>query len=154
MYGVDVEEGVVEKAKENNPTVNYRKYDGKTLPFENGTFDMAFAINVIHHVSPDDWENFTGEMFRILKPGGIAAVFEHNPLNPLTQLAVSRCEFDIDATLLHHSRIKKLFNHAGFEILDDAYIVFFPFKSKFFRAAEKFIKWLPLGAQHYAVGRK
>ena len=154
LYGVDVEEGVVEKAKENNPTVNYRKYDGKTLPFENGTFDMAFAINVIHHVSPDDWENFTGEMFRILKPGGIAAVFEHNPLNPLTQLAVSRCEFDIDATLLHHSRIKKLFNHAGFEILDDAYIVFFPFKSKFFRAAEKLIKWLPLGAQHFAVGRK
>ena len=93
-------------------------------------------------------------MFRILKPGGIAAVFEHNPLNPLTRLAVSRCEFDRDAALLNHGSIKKLFRCAGFETLDDAYIVFFPFKSKIFRIAEKFIKWLPFGAQHYAVGRK
>ena len=54
LYGVDVEEGVVEKAKKNNPSVTYNKYDGKTLPFENGSFDMAFAINVMHHVPPAD----------------------------------------------------------------------------------------------------
>ncbi len=154
LYGVDVEGGVVEKAKKNNPSVIYDKYDGMSLPFENGSFDMAFAINVMHHVQPDGWENFTDEMFRILKPGGIAAVFEHNPLNPLTRLAVSRCEFDRDAVLLSHRRIIKLFLGAGFETLDDAYIVFFPLRSGIFRTAEKFIKWLPLGAQHYAVGRK
>jgi SAM-dependent methyltransferase len=144
----------VEKAKTNNPAVNYSLYNGMTLPFEDGSFDMAFAINVMHHVPRAGWEKFTGEMFRILKPGGIAAVFEHNPLNPLTQLAVSRCEFDRDADLLHHARIKKMFVNAGFKIVDDAFIVFFPFKSKIFRTAEKYIKWLPLGAQHYAVGRK
>lgn len=154
LYGVDVEEGVVEKAKFNNPEVNYQMYDGARLPFENNTFDICFAINVMHHVPPGMWENFSREMYRILKPGGIAAVFEHNPLNPLTRLAVARCEFDRDAVLLNHGKIKSLFKGAGLKISDDSYIVFFPFKAKLFRGIETALGWLPLGAQHYVIGRK
>lgn len=154
LYGVDVEEGVVEKAKFNNPEVNYQIYDGARLPFEDNTFDICFAINVMHHVPPGMWENFSREMYRILKPGGIAAVFEHNPLNPLTRLAVARCEFDRDAVLLNHGKIKSLFKGAGLKISDDSYIVFFPFKAKLFRGIETALGWLPLGAQHYVIGRK
>ncbi len=154
LYGVDVEEGVVEKAKVNNPGVNYQMYDGAKLPFEDNTFDICFAINVMHHVPPGMWENFASEMQRVLKQGGIAAVFEHNPLNPLTRLAVKRCEFDRDAVLLNHGKIKSLFKGAGLKISDDSYIVFFPFKAKFFRSVETALGWLPLGAQHYVIGRK
>ena len=93
-------------------------------------------------------------MFRVLKPGGIAAVFEHNPLNPLTRLAVKRCEFDADAVLLNHGKIKGLLKNANLEISKDSFIVFFPFKSSIFRSIEKAIGWLPLGAQQYVVGRK
>ena len=154
LYGVDVEEGVVEKAKVNNPEVNYRLYDGAKLPFEDNTFDLCFAINVMHHVPPGMWENFSREMYRVLKPGGIAAVFEHNPWNPLTRLAVARCEFDRDAVLLNHGKIKKLFKGAGLRIIDDSYIVFFPFQAKLFRSIETALGWLPLGAQHFVTGRK
>ncbi len=154
LYGVDVEEGVVEKAKVNNPGVNYQMYDGTKLPFEENTFDICFAINVMHHVPPGMWENFASEMQRVLKPCGIAAVFEHNPLNPLTRLAVKRCEFDRDAVLLNHGKIKSLFKGAGLKISDDSYIVFFPFKAKLFRSVETALGWLPLGAQHYVIGRK
>lgn len=154
LYGVDVEEGVVEKAKVNNPEVNYQLYDGARLPFEDNTFDMCFAINVMHHVPPGMWENFSGEMHRILKPGGIAAVFEHNPWNPLTRLAVARCEFDRDAVLLNHPKIKSLFRDAGLKVFDDSFIVFFPFQAKLFRSIETALGWLPIGAQHYVTGRK
>ncbi len=154
LYGVDVEDGVVEKAKVNNPEVNYQLYDGAKLPFEDNTFDMCFAINVMHHVPPGMWENFASEMQRVLKPGGIAAVFEHNPLNPLTRLAVARCEFDRDAVLLNHGRVKSLFKGAKLQVKDDAYIVFFPMKAKFFRSIETALGWLPLGAQHYVIGTK
>lgn len=154
LYGVDVEDGVVEKARVNNPEVNYQIYNGVRLPFENNTFDMCFAINVMHHVPPERWENFSKEMHRVLKPEGIAAVFEHNPLNPLTRLAVARCEFDRDAVLLNHGKIKSLFKRAGLKISDDAYIVFFPFQAKLFRNIETVLNWLPLGAQHYVIGRK
>lgn len=154
LYGVDVEEGVVEKAKYNNPEVNYSIYNGSKLPFEDNTFDLCFAINVMHHVPPSLWENFLQEMRRVLKPGGLAAVFEHNPLNPLTRLAVARCEFDRDAVLLHHGKIKSLFKTAGLKLFEDKFIVFFPFKAKLFRGIESAIGWLPLGAQHYATGKK
>lgn len=154
LHGVDVEEGVVEKAKINNPEVDYRLYDGAKLPFEDNTFDLCFAINVMHHVPPDMWENFAQEMNRVLKPGGIAAVFEHNPWNPLTRLAVARCEFDREAVLLNHGKIKKLFKGAGLKIIDDSYIVFFPFRAKLFRSTETALGWLPIGAQHYVTGRK
>lgn len=154
LYGVDVEDGVVEKAKVNNPEVNYRLYDGARLPFEDNTFDMCFAINVMHHVPPGMWENFSKEMYRVLKPGGIAAVFEHNPWNPLTKLAVARCEFDRDAVLLNHPKIKSLFKGAGLKVFDDSFIIFFPFQAKLFRSIETALGWLPIGAQHYVTGRK
>lgn len=154
LYGVDIEDGVVEKARINNPEVNYNKYDGERLPFEANTFDMAFAVNVMHHVPPVLWENFSKEMYRVLKPGGIAAVFEHNPFNPLTRRAVNDCEFDRDAVLLKHSKIKELFKGSNLMTIEDKYIIFFPFKAKLFRGIETMLGWLPLGAQQYVVGRK
>lgn len=154
LYGVDVEDGVVQKAKLNNPEVDYRKYDGERLPFEDNSFDLCFAINVMHHVPPALWENFSREMNRVLRPGGIAAVFEHNPINPLTRIAVARCEFDRDAVLLTHSKLKSLFRGANLDIAEDKYIVFFPFKAGMFRGIEKGLGWLPLGAQHYVMGKK
>src|SRR4030095_3021135 len=125
-----------------------------TLLFYENTFDLTFAINVMHHVPPEMWENFTKEMYRVLKPGGITAVFEHNPFNPLTRRVVSRCEFDRDAVLLKRGKIKSLFSSAGFKPGEDAYIIFFPFKLGIFRGIESLLKWLPLGAQQYVTGRK
>jgi SAM-dependent methyltransferase len=154
LHGVDIEEGVIEKARINNPEVTYNIYDGMKLPFHDNMFDLAFAINVIHHVPPGDWENFSKEMHRILKPGGIAVVFEHNPYNPLTRKVVRDCEFDRDAVLLKHSRIKDLFKSAGFQTVVDKYIIFFPFKAGLFRVIENALGWLPLGAQQYIAGRK
>lgn len=154
LYGIDVEQGVVDKAKVNNPGIDYRIYNGTQIPFDDNTFDLTFAINVMHHVPPAHWENFTKEMYRVLKPGGIAAVFEHNPVNPLTRKVVRECEFDRDAVLLKHGKIESLFQSAGLEIFDDAYIIFFPFKAGIFRSIEGLMGWLPLGAQQYVAGRK
>ncbi len=154
LKGVDVETGVVEKARINNPEIDYYLYDGLRLPFDDNTFDMTFAVNVVHHVPPENWQNFLNEMYRILKPCGIAAIFEHNPANPLTRKVVAECEFDRDAVLLKHSELMSLFKSPGFEILEEKYIVFFPFKARIFRSMERLLGWLPLGAQQYVVGRK
>lgn len=154
LYGVDIEDGVVKQAISNNPEVHYQKYDGENLPFKGNTFDITFAINVMHHVPPELWKNFSKEMYRVLKPGGISIVFEHNPFNPLTRKVVRDCEFDRDAVLLNHKKIKELFTEASLKVDDNAYIIFFPFKSKVFRWIESGLKWLPFGAQQYVVARK
>jgi SAM-dependent methyltransferase len=154
LHGVDIEEGVIKKASEYNPGVKYGLYSGLNLPFENNSMDMVFAINVLHHVLPDNWKNFIDEMNRVLKPGGIAAVFEHNPVNPLTRLAVSRCEFDRDAILIYKKQLREKFTACGFKISKEAFILFFPYRGKLFRIVEKFLAWLPLGAQFYIIGKK
>jgi SAM-dependent methyltransferase len=154
LHGVDVEEDVVKKARKYNPSVNYRLYNSSVLPHDDNTIDLVFAINVMHHIPPAGWNNFIAEMFRVTKKGGIAIVFEHNPLNPLTRLAVSRCEFDKNAVLLYKSKLKKIFAGTNFKVAENSYIVFFPFNKKLFRAIEKILWWLPLGAQYFLVGKK
>ncbi|MBI4532288.1 MAG: class I SAM-dependent methyltransferase [Candidatus Latescibacteria bacterium] len=154
LYGVDIAEGVVEKAAQTNPSVDYQVYDGKVLPFSNNFLDIVFAICVMHHVPPSAWENFIREMQRVTKRHGLVVVFEHNPLNPLTRLAVNRCEFDADAVLLRAGRMKDLLTSNGLRIVERRYILFFPFRGVIFGNIERGVKWLPLGAQYYVAGRK
>ncbi|MBV9558646.1 MAG: class I SAM-dependent methyltransferase, partial [Pseudolabrys sp.] len=43
-------------------------YDGKRIPFPDGTFDIVFSSNVMEHVS--DLSAMNAEIKRVLKPGG------------------------------------------------------------------------------------
>jgi ubiquinone/menaquinone biosynthesis C-methylase UbiE len=153
LYGVDVEEGIIEKAKSFNPKVKYSLYKGTKLPFDDNSMDMVFTINVIHHVPPANWERFVQEMQRVTRKDGISAVFEHNPLNPLTKLAVNKCEFDRDAVLLTKRKLKSMFKNK-FRLVDESYILFFPFRNNIFRSFETIFKWIPFGAQYYVCGKK
>lgn len=59
------------------PTSNYAgqrswpivDYDGKTIPFPDGTFDIVFSSNVLEHVR--DLRQMHGEIRRVLKAGGV-----------------------------------------------------------------------------------
>ena len=44
-------------------------YDGKTIPFENNTFDIVFSSNVLEHIA--HIYEFQDEIHRVLKPGGV-----------------------------------------------------------------------------------
>ncbi len=45
-------------------------YDGQTIPFPDGTFDIVFSSNVLEHVA--NLDGMMKEMHRVLKPGGLA----------------------------------------------------------------------------------
>ena len=154
LHGVDVSAELVARARERNPGATYAHYDGRTLPYEEGSFDLAFAINVVHHVPPAHWPGFVGELARVLRPGGVAVLIEHNPLNPLTRLAVARCEFDDDAVLLGRKHALTLLRGAGLEPVETRYILFFPWRSARLRRAERRLAALPAGAQYLAAARR
>ncbi|MGH8976916.1 MAG: class I SAM-dependent methyltransferase [Acidimicrobiia bacterium] len=153
LHGVDVASEAVARAAARNPTVSYRAYDGDTLPYEDQAFDVAFSICVVHHVEPPHRARFFREMRRVVRPGGLAAIFEHNPYNPLTRVAVSRCPFDEDAVLLSRRTCKRLLRGAGLAPVEAKYIVFLPFDRDIVPRIERGISWLPLGAQHYVAAR-
>jgi SAM-dependent methyltransferase len=152
LTGVDVSPESVNAAARRNPWASYRSYPaGRPLPFADGEFDLAFAICVIHHVPESERLALTAEMSRVVRPGGIVAVFEHNPYNPLTRRAVSNCEFDADAVLLARRGAERLLSEAGLRQLESAYILFFPRPGERLRSIERGLRWLPLGAQYYVA---
>src|SRR5262245_21654036 len=87
------------------------------LPFDDATFDFATAVCVYHHVPPEARASFTKEALRILKPGGIFCIMEHNPLNPITRMIVSRAPVDADAILLTARETRRLLSAGGSRIL-------------------------------------
>ena len=152
VYGVDVSADAIREAAQRNPWADYAAYDGSTLPFEAASMDVVFASCVLHHVSPASWSHFMHEAKRVLRPRGVFVVFEHNPYNPLTRLAVWRCKFDEDAVLLTRRSTEALFKGAGFGDVVGHYIFFLPIAASWARRAEAWLHALPLGAQYYVAG--
>ena len=153
LHGVDVSPGMLATARRENPAVEYHLADGRTLPFDDGSFDVAFAICVVHHVPPPQREQFVAELARVVTPGGLAVVFEHNPLNPLTRLVVARCAFDDDVMLLGVRDTTCLLRSAGLERPERRYVLFAPIDRPTVRRAERVLGAVPLGAQYYVAAQ-
>lgn len=153
LRGVDVASTVVEEAQQMNPGVEYKSYEGERLPYPDNSFDFAYTIAVMHHVPPAQWPAFLQEMKRVVRPGGSIAIFEHNPINPLTQWIVRTCPIDENAVLLSNRTLSKLVAAANFSGVESSYILFTPLDGAGYRKFDKMIGWLPLGAQYYVAAR-
>lgn len=152
ISGTDISPACVAEAARRNPGVSYQPYDGEHLPYADASIDVAVTICVMHHVPPAQWPGFAAEMKRVLRPGGLAVVFEHNPLNPLTQRVVSNCEFDADAVLLKQRETRALLAGAGFGSVASRSILSVPSFGPVTRKLDRLFGRLPLGAQYYASG--
>jgi SAM-dependent methyltransferase len=65
-YGVDVSEPNIVLARQVCP--DCQVYDGRSLPFPDGHFASAGALNVLEHV--EEPEAFIRELVRVVEPGG------------------------------------------------------------------------------------
>jgi SAM-dependent methyltransferase len=154
LWATDMSEKSVEIAKTRAPATRFIHSASETLPFDSASFDAAFTICVIHHVPPAGRAKFIGEMLRVLRPGGLAIIFEHNPLNPMTQFIVSRCEFDEDAILLRCAESERLLTRAGAAVAGRRYVGFSPIRHAVVERMERSLGWLPAGAQYCVWGMK
>lgn len=154
LRGADISADAIATARELNPAIDYRVYDGRRLPYEDATFDFCSTACVMHHVPPPQWPDFVAEAWRVTRPGGLFAVYEHNPLNPMTRIVVCRCPFDHDAVLLRARRVLALMRQAGFEPVLRQYLFFVPIDAPWARRVDRLLGWLPIGAQYVVCGRK
>ncbi len=153
LEGIDVASELVAEAATANPSATYRSYDGTSLPYQDRTFDLSFTANVLHHVPAESWETFLAEMGRVTRRGGLLVVFEQNPFNPLTRLAVSRCSFDDGCALLSRGTVTEMLPRTGFPIVASRYILTFPWPGGAFARIEGWLGSLPLGAQYLVVAK-
>jgi SAM-dependent methyltransferase len=124
------------------------------LPFDDCSFDFVTAVCVYHHVHGGARPRLTNEIKRVLAPGGLCCIIEHNPWNPVTQAIVRRCAVDMDAELLSARTTLKLLEASGFECLATDYFLYSP--ERLFnrlRWIEGKLHKVPFGGQYISLAR-
>jgi SAM-dependent methyltransferase len=152
LAGVDVSPASIAVAQQCNPNIEYECFDGLHLPYANSTFDVAFAVNVFHHVPVPNRHALILEIRRVLRSGGLFVVFEHNPLNPVTLHVVNNCAMDNDAVLLNRHDAEELLRTAEFQDIQTRFILAIPAAGSFLRKIDRWFSLIPLGAQYYTLG--
>ncbi len=154
LAGCDPSTDSVARAKHDNPSVTYRKSEGAVLPWETASFDVTLAVCVFHHVPVNERTALLADMHRTTRPGGLTVIIEHNPLNPLTRLAVARCPFDHDAVLLTAGTSKRLLTQAGYSDASSRFFLLLPTRARIAAWVERKTAGLPAGAQYMAIGKR
>ena len=130
--------------------------DPGQIPFADAAFDFVTAVCVYHHVPPSSRLMLTREAYRVVKPGGVFAIVEHNPYNPVTRLIVSRTPVDADAVLLRPSEARECMRLGGFACSSPRYFLYFP--EPLYRRGgdrlERLLRSVPLGGQYAIFGTK
>ncbi len=68
-WGTDPSMEMLAKAREAPGSVNFGYGRGESIRFEDGSLDLVFSVDAIHHV--EDREAFFSEAHRVLAPGGL-----------------------------------------------------------------------------------
>jgi SAM-dependent methyltransferase len=126
---------------------------GTELALPDASQDVVFSACVFHHIPQESQIHWLTELLRITRPGGLLAIYEHNPLNPLTLRAVSTCPFDANAKLIRAEKMRQRVAQSGWTEERVDYRLFFPAWFKKLRAMEPHLSWCALGAQYRVVAR-
>ena len=104
--------------------------DVRALPFRDGSFDAVYSMGTIEHFA--DTERAVAEVFRVLKPGGVAIVGvpnRHDPfLRPLLATimqAVSAYGYGYEKSYSRKA-LRQMLQRANFEVIAETAILFMP----------------------------
>jgi SAM-dependent methyltransferase len=119
VFGADYLTGIVLKAARRNPGTPFVQFDLRKCPLRDQCVDGVTALNVLEHIDSD--LTALKEIYRILKPGGIAHV--EVPAGP-------SCYDMYDEVLMHFRRYRlrdlaTLARRAGFTVERATHLGFF-----------------------------
>ncbi len=151
VTGVDVSQACIDKAA----TIHSanRVHFGHTDNAPDGQ-SIVHCNGVIHHVEQTERRDVFKRMADCLRPGGHLFLFENNPLNPGTHLVMRRIPFDRDAHMISHWGVARLCQDAGLELLETAFLFYFPRPLAALRPLERWLLRVPLGAQYVVIAHK
>jgi SAM-dependent methyltransferase len=111
-------------------------------------YDVITVVCVLHHILPEMWSDSLKNVTAALKPGGMLAVFEHNPWNPITRWMVSRTVVDLNAHLLSAPVLKRHLPTQEFKSIELRNFFFFPPRLDFLAFSEIWLGGIPMGGQY------
>ena len=87
IFGTDYNPETIEWAKKNISGVSFDlNMLNPPLTYDNGVFDLIYAISVFTHLSEQNALNWIDELHRVLKPNGILLITTTGELNYQTEL--------------------------------------------------------------------
>lgn len=93
MHGLEYSRGMAAQARSNTAGLGIEVTEGTIVspPYEDGSFDFAYMINVLHHL-PDTAAQIRAieEAGRILRPGGVFFIQDIHCDNPLFRFYMDR----------------------------------------------------------------
>ena len=153
IIGVDVSAQSIEYARRRygSPQVRYhavREY----VP--DRRCDLVYCSSVFHHIAPGEQPEALRYIVECLRPGGLFALWEHNPWNPGTRCVMDRCEFDADAIPLSPPAARRLVAAANLTVLRTDFLFIFPRMLRMLRGIEPHLSRWPIGGQYQLLCRK
>ena len=127
----------------------YRSADAQFLLFNQyqprERIDLVYCNGVFHHIPLSGRAAVIDYIHRLLRPGGLFALWENNPWNPGARYVMSRIPFDRDAITLTPPEARGLLRGGGFQILRTDFLFIFPRMLSWLRAVEPSLSQLPFG---------
>gem|GEM_PF-5970006 len=117
VSAIDLDEQRIKEAafyaqQRNVENVNFRVMDATCLEFEDESFDLVLADELIHHL--DNLPMAFKEIYRVLKNRGLAIISDHNRLSVLSELVRTVYFGKEKERVLTAKEVKKLFIEANF----------------------------------------
>ena len=150
----DVSPRSIEIARSRFPGPEQHVLVKRRVPLASCSQDIVFSACVFHHIPHEEHLRWLVELRRLVRPGGLLVVYEHNPHNPLTVHAVRACPLDVNARLVAPAELRSCAAQAGWRQARAAYKLFFPRALGALRPLEPRLEWLPLGAQYRLTARQ
>jgi len=116
--------------------------------------DLVFCNGVFHHIPEAEQPAAIDYVYRCLRPGGMFAMWENNPWNPLHGFAMRHSEIDANAVPLAPAASRRLVGSGSFQLIRTDYLFFFPGYFSWLHPLEKWLIKVPLGAQYQVLARK
>ncbi len=146
---LDVSEQSIARAQDRFPgKETHLLIEADRIPLEDASQDIVFSACVFHHISASEHRHWMSELLRIARPGGVLAIYEHNPFNPLTVRAFNTCALDENAEMIWPWALRRCCQEAGWRKVSIGYRLFFPRALAYLRPLERGLGWLCLGAQY------
>ena len=116
--------------------------------------DLVFCNGVFHHIPAAEQGDAMNYVYRCLRPGGMFAMWENNPWNPIHAFAMNHSEIDENAIPLSPPESHRLVGSERFRVIRTDYLFFFPGYFSWFHPLEKWLVKVPLGAQYQILALK
>lgn len=155
LFGFDESAESVKAAQELEiPRSSFLASNSATLPFEDAMFDVIYSNGTFHHIGHEKHAAILSELERVLRPGGHLFIFENNPYNPLMMRAMRKNPFDDGTVVVHPLDMRRKVKQSGLSLRKTVFYIFYPKWLKLLRPTERYLGWLPIGAQYYTWATK